>query len=280
MTHSFNPGHAAAFRRRASAFLSAAGVCLLTLAACEPRVNPSFPLTVGQASEALRRMEASPRPFDRPVVVLAGIFDPGFASDSIRRRLERITSDPEQVISVAFIGADDFDACRERVIEQVESAWPSDDPAATVEVDVVAVSMGGLVARYASRPLHGDGKRLNVSRLFTLGTPHLGAKLAGNRLAGGQLSVDMAPGSAFISVLNRHTRDDDPAITPYVRLGDGIVGDGFAAPPGEEAIWVATPPLEFSHMMIAFEERFLADIAARLRSEAPLALDGAAASSR
>lgn len=245
------------------------GSVIVAAAGCASRTNPSFPITRGQAAAALARMEEDPRPFDRPVVVLSGIFDPGFASSSIRRRLQSMTPRPDQVISIAFVGSDDFDACRDRVVEQVERAWPSEDPEATIEVDVVAVSMGGLVARYAARPLNDGGKRLSVRRLYTLATPHLGAKLAGGSMIGGSLSVDMRPGSAFLAMLNRHTAAFDPRIVAYSRLDDGIVGEHLAAPPGAVPIWTAPPFLEPSHLTVATETRFLADIAARLRDEAP-----------
>ncbi|HVZ92990.1 MAG TPA: hypothetical protein VG797_00620, partial [Phycisphaerales bacterium] len=34
--------------------------------------NPSFDVSIDEAESAIREMEASPRPFDRPVVVVCG----------------------------------------------------------------------------------------------------------------------------------------------------------------------------------------------------------------
>ena len=67
-----------------------------------------------------------------------------------------------------------MDEARTTVIEAVNKAFPSDDPQWTVPVDVVAISMGGLVARYAGVPARGEGdvRKLRVVRLFTLASPH------------------------------------------------------------------------------------------------------------
>ena len=84
----------------------------------------------------------------------------------------------------------DFDEIADYVVREVEKKWPSGDEAQTVPVDVVGVSMGGLVARWAAlapgRADTGDGrtagggctKRLNIVRLFTFSSPHRGAVMA------------------------------------------------------------------------------------------------------
>jgi pimeloyl-ACP methyl ester carboxylesterase len=65
-------------------------------------------------------------------------------------------------------------------------------------VDVVAHSMGGILARYALQVLRQDG---GVRRLITLGTPHCGTELS-------RYSVlphlrELAPGSKTIELLRR-----------------------------------------------------------------------------
>src|SRR5438034_5555155 len=116
--------------------------------------NPSFPLTVEQAREDLRRMANDPRPLRRPVVILGGFIDPGLGGWAIGGELRHYLPRDAKIISVSFLFCDSFDACRRRVIGAVDRAFPTDDPNQTVEVDVIGLSMGGLVGRYAAADFH------------------------------------------------------------------------------------------------------------------------------
>jgi pimeloyl-ACP methyl ester carboxylesterase len=240
-----------------------------------PAVNPSFPVSLDDARDLLREMDEHAKPLERPVVVLGGIHDPGFAAPSFRRRLLRATDENAQVIAVSFLTAFDFESCRRRLIDAVNRRWPSEDPQQTVEVDVVAISMGGLVARYAARDRSDDEPRLNVRRLFTISTPHRGASLAELPTLDRRV-LDMRTGSAFLDLLNRLTMTDEPELVAYVRLDDGIVGEANAAPPRGELWWVPNAPFSLSHMAAASDPRILADIARRLRGEPPLTRSPAA----
>jgi hypothetical protein len=253
------------------------GVLLVTsLTGCAgPAVNPSFPVSLDDARDLLREMDERAKPLDRPVVVLGGIHDPGFAAPSFRRRLLRATDDNAQVLAVSFLTTFDFESCRRRLIESVNRRWPSEDAQRTVEVDVVAISMGGLVARYATRRRSDGEPRLHVRRLFTIATPHRGASLAELPTLDRRV-LDMRAGSAFLEVLNRLTTDDEPELIAYVRLDDGIVGEVNAAPPDGELWWVPNAPFSLSHMAAASDPRILADIARRLRGEAALTRSPAA----
>jgi pimeloyl-ACP methyl ester carboxylesterase len=243
---------------------------LLGCSADQP-LNPSFPVTLDEAKLAMDSMRESPGVMPRPVVVLGGINDPGFAAPSIARKLRRVATLDAQIIDVSFFGTRDFDQCRDRVLRAVETAWPSIGDE-TIEVDVVAVSMGGLVARYAARPRSDGGRRLNVRRLFTIATPHLGAELASLELLDDRID-DMLPGSAFLALLNGMPAETDPELFCYARLGDGVVGEENAAPPGRTPWWVANIPLHSSHLHADSDPRILADIALRLRDETPFTTD-------
>jgi pimeloyl-ACP methyl ester carboxylesterase len=70
------------------------------------------------------------------------------------------------------------------------------------EVDIVAHSMGGLVARACIRTL---GARGGVGRLVTLGTPHQGSE-AFPRLGVDRMARQMRPGSSLL----RELSTDDP----------------------------------------------------------------------
>ena len=81
--------------------------------------------------------------------MLGGYHDPGFGAFVRREEVRRWAKDP-RIIGVSFPFHRDFDQCRRDVIAAVDRAFPTNDPDATVEVDVIGASMGGLVGRYAA----------------------------------------------------------------------------------------------------------------------------------
>ena len=194
--------------------------------------NSSFSIGRSEARDCLRRMGESPKPLERPVVIVGGIHDPGFVVSSISRQLRRLTGDDDRFVRVSFIGprCDTFDRCREKLIAAVDLAFPTDDPAETVEVDVIAFSMGGIVSRHAARPPHDGGRRLRVQRLFTISSPHRGARLAGLPTLGDQRKIDMRPGSDFLAGLDADLEQAGYELVTYTRLDDLVVGPENTAP--------------------------------------------------
>ncbi|MHC4990923.1 MAG: lipase family alpha/beta hydrolase [Planctomycetota bacterium] len=268
----------ASCRCRGRSWRSAPGA-LLTVLCCvlavgcsadEP-LNPSFPLTMADAQEAMREMRDEPVPLQRPLVIAGGIHDPGFAPAGLRRRLGAVTNGDHPIIEVSFLGEWTFDACRSRLIRAVDAAMPSDDPQQTIEVDVVAFSMGGLVARYAARPCDDGGPALCINRLFTIASPHRGAPVA-NLPTFDARAIDMRPESEFLQELDETEATTGYQLFSYVRLGDSVVGEENAAPPGRKAWWVANPPFSFAHLWASSDARILADIARRLRGEEPYSM--------
>lgn len=249
-----------------------AGMSLWAGCSADVPLNPSFPLTLADARLALREMEKRPKTPARPLVVLGGIYDPGIASSGVARRLRRMVDAEDLIISISLFGCGTFDQCRARVIEKVQEAFPSDDPDLTTEVDVIAISMGGLVARHAAEVKAEGGRRLQIRRLFTISTPHRGAKLAWLPIFDSRIK-DMKKDSAFLKKLDLAWENADYEIYPYTRLGDVIVGPANTAPPGRHPWWTANIPGSFSHLFTMFDPRFLADIARRLRSESPFTHD-------
>ncbi len=229
------------------------------------RMNPSFAITPHEAEDELTAMSSDRKEPVRPVVVAAGLFDPGIGSSTLAMRLERVLEPGAPVISVSFIGVLTFDQCRERLIDAVEEEWPSAVDGETIEVDVVGVSMGGVIARYSARP-QPDGRRLRVRRLFTICTPHLGADLAWVPTFDRRIR-DMRSGSAFLTLLNEQPVATDPEIVAYVRLGDAVVGPPNAIPAHGAAWWVAPQPLDLAHLFSSADPRIVADIARYLRDE-------------
>ena len=245
-------------------------ISLLVVVSCNSQslINQSFNVSFDDAKSAWHLMQEQPRGLDRPLIVLGGIFDAGAGARDIADQIREIASLDSPIISVAFSRAYTFDECAARVIETVENTWPSDDLHQTIEVDVVASSMGGLVARHAARqpPDESGRKRLRIARLFTISTPHCGAVSSFNHPADQRIS-DMRPGSRFIQELN--SMPGDYELYCYVLLNDGVVGEDYAAPPGCNPWWLANEPLTSSHTKANDDVRILADIARRLRGEPP-----------
>lgn len=231
-------------------------------------VNPSFDLDFDGAGKALKEMEEHPLPLERPLVILGGYLDPGLGSWWTGLSFRKLTSD-RRILELNFVLNATFDGCRSKLIEAVDGAFPSADPVWTTEVDVVAISMGGLVARTAAAPpeaLATSSRRLKIHRLFTISSPHRGARLA--RLPCLlPLHRDMRAGSPFIHRLEEALSSAGYEIYPYVRLRDWTVGPENAAPPGRTAWWIAGRPIAPAHMASATDTRIRADIARRLRGE-------------
>ncbi len=222
-----------------------------------------------EAKAALRRMRREPKPLSRPLVVAGGIHDPGFVAPHVARVLGAATSGSASIISVAFVGpgARTLDACRDRLIDAVHETFGHADGDVTAEVDVVGYSMGGIVARHAATR-RTEGRRLGIRRLFTISTPHRGARLAALPTFD-QRKIDMRPGSDFLAALDRDLAAASYEVYPYARVGDLVVGTENTAPTGRGPWWVVGGPLVLSHLGAGHDPRILADIARHLRGDPP-----------
>jgi len=246
---------------------------LTAFTGCGPQiVNPSVPVTLTEARDAWKDMRESPKPLERPLVVLGGLFDPGVAARGMERRLRAISQGKKTpIIHVGFSDTDSFDKSADKVIRHVNRAFEAENSWLTTEVDVVAFSMGGVVARYAASDLYAtqSGHRLNINRLFTVSSPHCGARLAWLPLFDGRVN-DMQTDSRFLHDLNAEACSYE--IIPYTRLGDEVVGESNTAPPGQTPWWVATSDF-WSHMYAYRDPCILADIGRRLRGEPTFTVD-------
>lgn len=250
--------------------------------AAGPDTNPALSVTHAEARAALAAMSRDPVPLQRPLVVLAGYRAWHLSVAETAAKLARATSGQRRdVLPVSYMLRSDLDTIASLVVRKVEERWPSADPAQTREVDVVAVSMGGLVARWAALPaphrvLDGrragrppaDFKMLRVARLFTLATPHRGARAAA-ALRPDAAARDMSAGSALLARLDEHLEHAPYELVCYARCHDHIVGARRAAPPGRAPIWHDRTRV-LSHITIGHDTLFLADISRRLRGEEPL----------
>lgn len=236
--------------------------------------TPSFDLSRPEVAELVRQMRDDPRPLVRPVVVLSGWRAWPHAIASVERHVRRSTSgDRDDFLKVSYMFSGDIDKIVDDVVVRVEERWPSDDPNETIEVDVIAVSMGGLVARAAADPPGArgrTGKRLNAARVFTLATPHRGAKLAETIRLDASARA-MQPGSDWLADLDSRFDDRTYALIPYGQTNDRWVGATRTAPHGMQPYWTGGT-LMFSHFDARNNPWFLADIARRLRGEEPISI--------
>ena len=264
---------------RSSCTTAVVALLLLALIGCSPKqrdpsANPSFPISTKEARATLRKIESRPKPLERPLVVLNGFLDPGFGGAAVAGMVRQHVKDT-RIITVAYPFASSFEDCRKTVIEAVDRAFPSDDQAQTREVDVIGLSMGGLVGRYCAAPANGH-RRLNVRRLFTVSSPHQGALRAQRLPPLLKMQMDMRPNSMFLQHLQESEACVSYEIIPYVRLNDRVIGPANAAPAGRWPWWVPNEPMQNPHIGAATDARILADILRRLRSEKPLSIEPAA----
>lgn len=236
--------------------------------------NPAYAEVARSLDDEWARMTSDHVALERPVIVLGGWHAWPTMAERTRSRLIRLTSGEQRdVLNISYPIAVTIGGAADESVRRIDRRCPSGDPNETVEVDVVAISMGGIIAREAAltEPLRGTRtKRLKIRHLFTLASPHRGARLAGWVFID-PASWDLRPGSGYLAALDERERDYE--LIPYAQLRDTWVGATHAAPPGECPIWTRGT-LMFSHFAIPTNRLVLADIARRLRGEEPLLTPG------
>jgi pimeloyl-ACP methyl ester carboxylesterase len=216
---------------------------------------------ITRARADLVRMRREPRPLARPVVILNGYHAWAGVAASLRRVLVSLTSQrARDVLDVSYFTKGSFPVVRRCALDEIGSQIGFD-----TELDLVGISMGGLVARLLCTPDHSDSRLLHAHRIFTIASPHRGANLA-RKVHPNQTSRDMRPGAEFITRLNTRV---DPRLRCYAQNNDRIVGATNTAPPGSEPFWMPGTRL-MSHFTSQQHPVILADIARHLRGEEPL----------
>lgn len=205
---------------------------------------------------------------ERPVLCLSGWRAWPVMAWGVARTLSEMTgASIDSFGRVSFQEVGSFSEAVGKVMSEVEEKWGRH----AVELDVVAVSMGGLVARAAAAGMFG-GERLRAKRLFTLASPHLGASLAGV-VALDSSARDMKPGSDFLRALDEAERGQGGRgyeLVCYARTRDWWVGAKQTAPEGVTPIWVDPPLVTMSHLCVTMDRRILGDVAHRLLGKEPI----------
>lgn len=244
--------------------------------------NPDFNPSKRELAADLDRMRKDRKPLDRPLVILSGYRSWPTISIALRQKLQHLVTGP--IFSTSYTLHGDIDRCVQTAIRRINRVFPPEHADRTTEVDVIGVSMGGLVARRAimphdlctSRGPVPPRPRLNARRVFTLGSPHRGAVLA-EKIAPDHAAQDMRPGSAFLAELDQHftdTRgrahaDGGYDLTCYAVLNDTWVGAHRTSPPGQDPHWTRGARI-MSHFLVSEHPAIIADVARRLRGEEPL----------
>lgn len=246
-----------------------------TMPASDLPASDASLLTSANARRVERaRMLATPTGLRRPLVVLAGWRAPSTAVTLLARRLRQLTGGPPaQVLAIGYPFASSIDDAAAKVVNAVHQHFPAPDGGLPAEVDVVAVSMGGLVARAAAAPATARrlGRRLRIARLFTLATPHRGAKLT-RYFAPDRSARSMRPGSDDLRRLDEALECAEYRLTCYSRLGDTWVGARNTCPDGHDLI--LRPVTLGSHVTISQDPLITLDLARRLRGETPILTPG------
>ncbi len=232
------------------------------------RSNPQFDLSNDAIRDELARMARTPRPLQRPVIVLAGWRSPHFTPAVLARSLAALTSGSDaDFLVLSYLWTGRFDRAVEHVRCSVR-ARHADAP-----VDVVAISMGGLVARAAARSEPESSKPLHIARLFTLSTPHRGATLA-RFVRPDDCARVMKPGSQVIQKLDAELSSAAYELICYGQPRDWWIGDQTQAPVGRPLHWADTNSALWriaSHFCVNRNRLIIADLARRLRGEDPIA---------
>jgi pimeloyl-ACP methyl ester carboxylesterase len=226
--------------------------------------NPSFTFPRNELRAEVARMRSRPVPLARPVVVLAGWHSPGLGGFGAASILHRLTSgNAGDFLSIACPFRFSMRSAAAQACAELRRHLPNR------EVDIVGISMGGLVARAIMADMF-EQSPVRVARLFTLATPHRGARLA-SWIRPDAAARDMQPGSNFLNQLDARL-DPLAELHCYALLRDWWVGARGTAPNGHHPHWLDAPlgPRRIiSHFAINRDHRILADVALRLRGEPP-----------
>lgn len=232
-------------------------------------VNQHFPVTLGVARAALRELAGTPVRLARPVLVLDGWHGPWLLSQRLARRLTRATSGAAgDFLAVGYPWAFSVETAARHAIRRLRArGWLER------EIDIVGLSMGGLVARAIAGGLPGvcGGCRVRAVRVFTVASPHRGAIFA-DRATIDPASGQMKAGSEFLSSLDAALARRTYELRCYAVLRDWLVGATRTAPEGMHPVWVDLPGWQraIAHFAGPYDPRLLVEIARVLRGSDPL----------
>lgn len=239
-----------------------------------PAFNPDFPHTDGEVLAVRAGLKARPRMPLRPIVLLSGYHSPIGQVKLLAAQLRKLTHAEAVMHCVGYAAVTEMPRIVAMASKSVRERFGD------AEVDLVCISMGGLIARAIAtdaelrshRGVIPKREAVNARRVFTLSSPHRGAILA-DKVRPDSAAKDLRAGSAFLQGLDAELERARYELVCYSRLHDGWVGATRASPHGRGVVW--TPGLIVgSHFAASWDRRALTDLALRLRGETPLAVPG------
>jgi hypothetical protein len=233
--------------------------------------NLNFLPPPGGLGPIRERLRASPKAASRPLLVLGGWRTPRLGALGLASKLRQLTGfDKSKIHAFGFFWNGSLESAIDEFLEDVAVDIPEAVGESPTTVDVVGLSMGGIVARLASIPrFAGNRTPIKIARLFTMGSPHRGA-VAARVIAPDRAARQLKPGSKILRDMDHDQAHLPYPIYCYARLNDWVVGAENTAPIGLYPFWVPGPPL-ISHHTIGMDDLILLDIALRLRGEEPIA---------
>ncbi len=202
-----------------------------------------------EARRLLRAWAGDPRPLPRPVVIVTGWLIPAWWVNSVHRWLERCSTNGHVVVMRVPCAVElPLPLMAERLIERAGGG----------PVDVVGISLGGVLAREAART--NRSRRLDVRRMFTIASPHRGARLVARFVPHHQARA-VAPGSRYLDELNADASSQSFPITTFRLRGDHLINRASAHAVGTmHADWEPLTRLLPAHSIVAHDPRVLAMI--------------------
>jgi len=184
-----------------------------------------------------------------------------------QRLVHLVGDEPGRGAAISFAMCMSFDAAIGRAAASARALFQN-APGRPPELDLIGISMGGLIAR----GLALAAPDIRIARIFTLATPHRGARMA-PFVPIEPLAAAMRPVCDFLCRLDAALPAATYELHCYARLRDSWVGARNTAPHDREPYWVPGPTL-LSHQTISADPLIRTDIARRLRGEPPLATHG------
>jgi len=164
-------------------------------------------------------VEALPDDGCRPIVLVHGLGGHPGNFAALKQYLRLMGR--KRIYSVDFGNAESLDVMAKMLQEIVQAVVERNELGPEVKLDLVAHSMGGLVARLA---MEHEETEARVGLLITMGTPHGGTHLA--RLAGRAPAVNLRPNSELMERLASQPwqpRPDGPRLVALWSPADMLI---------------------------------------------------------
>ena len=230
--------------------------------------NPGWTLSRSEIKAEKQRLRETPVELERPVLVVTGYASVPPMARMYAGAMEELTgADRDRFVAVDLPFINNLRDGVGVVLDKLNERYPHPSEGETIEVDVVGISMGGIVAKLAAEPEEGR-PRLNINTLYTLGAPHRGARMAHLNPVD-QAAQDMVYKSIMLVKLHENMPRRGYELVPYAMLSDDLVGPKNSAPWGEDPIWVRGRFVG-SHFALQGDDRLQIDVARRLRGERQL----------